>query len=92
MMPSPRHMTSSIHFVDGKGNRFRRTIDPLSVIVIALMLLKCWNHPPPPTPPTPPRHQQQVHERKETKEHRLNKTNKTRLGANKSLGRQALRS
>ena len=33
-------MTPSVHFADVKGNRFPRNIYPLSLIVIALTVLK----------------------------------------------------
>ena len=39
-----RHVTSSAHYAGVKRNSFRRTIYPLSLVVIALMLLKS---PPP---------------------------------------------
>ena len=56
-----RHVTSSAHYAGVKRNSFRRTIYPLSLMVIALMLLK--------SPPPPPHHKAQG--RKKTRLNRV---------------------
>ena len=42
MMPLQRHMTSSLHVADVKGDIFGRTISPPSVIVIAFILAELY--------------------------------------------------
>ena len=51
-----RHMTSTAHVADLRGNIFRRTISPLNFVVVALIFSELRAPPPPhPVPEVPPK-------------------------------------